>query len=136
MLPLRYEKRWRIGGAFLLLGVLAGTIMPTIWWPHFPRIQLLSMDKWLHLLTVLVLSLWFAGQYARNAYWRLGVGLIAFGILIEAGQALSSYRSAEWMDLVADVCGIAIGFVIAIAGLGGWSLRFEQWLARDSAAVD
>ena len=94
------------------------------------------MDKWLHLLTFLFLSLWFAGQYARSSYWRLVVGLIAFGLLIEAGQAMISYRSAEWMDLVADVCGIAVGLIIALAGLGGWSLRFEQWLARESVSVD
>ena len=132
MLPLRYEKRWRVGGIILLLAVLAATIMPSIWWPHFPHSRLLSMDKWLHLFTFLILALWFSGQYARNSYWRLGAGLIAFGLLIEAGQAMLSYRSAEWADLVADILGIAIGLTIAAAGLGGWSLRFEQWLVRDS----
>ena len=136
MLPLRHRKRWRLAGIFLLLAVLAATIMPTLWWPRFPHSKLMSMDKWLHLLTFLFLSLWFAGQYARSSYWRLVVGLIAFGLLIEAGQAMISYRSAEWMDLVADVCGIAVGLIIALAGLGGWSLRFEQWLARESVRVD
>ena len=136
MLPLRHQKRWRLAGIFLLLAVLAAMIMPTLWWPQISHSLLLSMDKWLHLLTFLFLSLWFAGQYARSSYWRLVVGLIAFGLLIEAGQAMISYRSAEWMDLVADVCGIAVGLIIALAGLGGWSLRFEQWLARESVSVD
>ena len=136
MLPLRHEKRWRVAGIFLLIAVLAATIMPTLWWPQFPHSAIMSVDKWLHLLTFLFLSMWFAGQYARSSYWRLVVGLVAFGVLIEVGQAMISYRTAEAMDLVADVCGIAVGLIIAIAGLGGWSLRFEQWLERDRAVVD
>jgi len=136
MLPLRHEKRWRIAGVLLLFAVLAATIMPSLWWPDFLPSRLLSMDKWLHLLTFLFLSLWFAGQYARSSYWRLVVGLIAFGLLIEVGQSMISYRAAEFADLVADVCGIAIGLIIAIAGLGGWSLRFEQWLIREKVGID
>lgn len=135
MLPLRHEMWWRLVDIVLLLAVLAATIMPTMWlWPR-PDDALLS-DKWLHLLTFFFLSLWFAGQYARRSYWRLIVGLTAFGVLIELGQSMISYRSAEWMDLIADIGGIVIGLTIAIAGLGGWSLRFEQWLENRSVSSD
>ena len=135
MLRLRHEKRWRLAGIVLLLTVLATTIMPTLWlWP-LPGKFLLS-DKWLHLLVFLFLSLWFAGQYARSSYWRLVVGLTTFGVLIELGQGMIPYRSADWMDLVADVFGIGIGLIIAIAGLGGWSLRFERWLERERVGGD
>lgn len=135
MLRLRHEKRWRLAGIVLLLAVLATTIMPTLWlWPS-PGKFLLS-DKWLHLLVFLFLSLWFAGQYARSSYWRLVVGLTTFGVLIELGQGMIPYRSADWMDLVADVFGIGIGLIIAIAGLGGWSLRFERWLERERVGGD
>ncbi len=135
MLRLRHEKRWRLAGIVLLLAVLAMTIMPALWlWPPPSKIPL--SDKWLHLLTFLFLSLWFAGQYARSSYWRLVVGLIAFGVLIELGQGMIPYRSAEWMDLVADIGGIGIGLIIANAGLGGWSLRFEQWLGKERVDGD
>jgi hypothetical protein len=46
------------------------------------------------------------------------------------------YRSAEWQDLVADIGGIGIGLAIAVAGLGGWSLRFEQWLEKARVSSD
>ncbi len=130
MLRLRHQKRWRLAGIVLLLAVLATTIMPTLWlWPPPGKFPL--SDKWLHLLTFVFLSLWFTGQYARSSYWRLVVGLTAFGVLIEVGQGMIPYRSAEWMDLIADIFGIGIGLIIAIAGLGGWSLRFEQWLEKE-----
>lgn len=135
MLPLRHEKRWRLAGIFLLLVVLAATIMPTLWlWPSSSKFLL--EDKWLHLLTFTFLSIWFTGQYARRSYWRLLVGLTAFGALIELGQGMIPYRSAEWMDLFADIGGIGIGLIIAFAGLGGWSLRFEQWLQKARVSSD
>lgn len=135
MLPLRHEKRWRIAGLFLLLVVLAATIMPTLWlWPAAGN--LLREDMWLHLLTFLFLSVWFSGQYARRSYWRLVLGLMAFGALIELGQGMIPYRSAEWQDLFANMGGIGIGLMIAFAGLGGWSVRFEQWLEKESVGSD
>lgn len=137
MLPLRHEKRWRIAGIALLVAVLAAAIMPTLWfWPILPHGRFLLLDKWLHILTFLFLSVWFTGQYHRSSYWQLFIGLFAYGVLIELGQSTISYRSAEWMDLVADVLGIAIGMIVGMAGLGGWSLRFEQWLEKERVRVD
>jgi VanZ family protein len=134
MLPLRHEKRWRLAGIVLLLAVLLATFMPNLWFAQSSKFLL--SDKWLHLLTFLFLSLWFTGQYSRSAYWRLVLGLTAFGVLIELGQGMIPYRSAEWLDLVADVGGIGIGLIIAIAGLGGWSLRFELWLEKSRVNSD
>ena len=44
-----------------------------------------------------------------------------------------TYRSAEWFDIVADTAGIVVGLAMAIAGLGGWSLRIENWLVARKA---
>lgn len=136
MLPLRHQKRWRVAGIVILLLVLVATVLPAIWfWDKFPLSQFLLLDKWLHILTFLFLSLWFSGQYKRSSYWRLAVGLIAFGVLIELCQAMISYRTADWLDLGADIFGIGIGLIVAVAGTGGWSLRFEQWLEKSSVGV-
>ncbi len=135
MLPLRHEKRWRLADIVLLLAVLALMTMPTIWlWP--PPSKTVLADKLVHIITFLLLSVWFAGHYSRSAYWRLMVGLTAFGAMIELGHAVIPYRTAEWTDLVADVGGIGIGLTIAMAGLGGWSVRFEQWLDRERVSGD
>jgi VanZ family protein len=138
MLSLRYALRWQAASAVLLLLVLASALMPAIWfWPDRVRVEnwLAHLDKWAHLLTFAFLAVWFAGQYRRRAYWRIAVGLVGFGILIEICQRAVGYRSAEWLDLGADVIGIVIGLMIGLAGAGGWSQRFEQWyVTRGSEA--
>ncbi len=133
MLPLRYARRWKIAGIFLLAIVLAIALLPSDWfWSSGPDSPFFITDKWLHGVTFALLALWFAGQYARDSYWRLITGLIAFGLLIEVTQRMVSYREAEWMDLLADLIGVGFGIAIALAGLSGWCLRFEEWLQNRS----
>jgi VanZ family protein len=138
MLSLRYALRWQAASAVLLLLVLASALMPAIWfWPDRVRMEnwLAHLDKWAHLLTFAFLAVWFAGQYRRGAYWRIALGLVGFGILIEICQRAVGYRSAEWLDLGADVIGIVIGLMIGLAGAGGWSQRLEQrYVTRGSEA--
>lgn len=131
MLPLQYAPRWRSASVVLLLAVLLAAISPAVWfWPD--RIQMAlwlgSFDKWTHAVTFVVLTVWFAGQFRPRSYWRIATGLLGFGLLIEICQRMVSYRTAEWLDVVADVIGIIIGLAIAALGIGGWSLRVESWL--------
>ena len=129
MLSLRYARRWQIAGFFLLATVLAAALVPAEWlWPEDLNLPGFISDKLLHGITFTVLALWFSGQYARHSYWRLVTGLVAFGLLIEAMQRMVSYRTADWVDLLADLIGVAVGMSIALAGTGGWSLRFEECL--------
>ena len=141
MLPLRYARRWRIASIVLLILVLVVTLMPAVWfWPDRRQFMawFVDVDKWLHGITFVFLAIWFAGQYRPRSYWRIGVGLIFFGVLIEACQRLVTYRSADLFDIVADVAGITVGLVVAMAGLGGWSLWVENRLAKSKveAGID
>ena len=135
MLPLKYSTYWRMAGLFLLVVVLIGAIMPAVWlWPDRRSIAAWfgGIDKWAHAIAFATLAVWFAGQYRPRSYWRIAVGLLAYGLLIELIQRSLSYRSAEWHDVVADVVGIALGLLLAATGVGGWSLRVEAWIqARD-----
>lgn len=129
MLPLRYARRWRIAGYLLLAMVLAAAMVPPDWFGFSGSEPLISnFDKWLHGITFTALMLWFSGQYTRNGYWRPGTGLLAFGLLIEIAQRTVSYRTADRMDLMADLAGISLGAAITLAGLGGWCKRFEDGL--------
>ncbi len=136
MLPLRYAGRWQIAGIAVLIVVLVAALTPAIWFmPDLRGAGFVLSDKWLHGITFAILTVWFSGQFARRAYWRLAVGMLAFGGLIEVCQYFLEYRSAELLDLVADVIGIIAGLAIAFAGAGGWSLRVENWLEPQSPGL-
>jgi len=133
MLPLRHTRRWQLASLVLLILVLAAALMPAVWfWDD--RISAYSwfenFDKWLHGVTFLALALWFAGLYRRHSYWKIGLGLLLFGLMIEGCQRMVSYRTADWLDVGADAAGIIIGLVLGVAGIGGWCLRVEERLAK------
>ena len=131
MLPLAYSGYWRIAGLLLMLAVLVGAVLPAVWlWPDrtWMVAWLGGIDKWAHAFAFAALALWFAGQYRRQSYWRIAIGLLAYGLLIELIQRSIGYRAAELHDVYADIVGIGIGLLLAVSGLGGWSLRVESWL--------
>ena len=130
MLPLRYPRRWRAAGILILALVLALAMAPDVWpWGRGSGLQLVP-DKAMHAFTFAFLALWYTGQYDRNAYWRLALGLVAFGAFVEACQLMVSYRTAEWGDLLADAFGILVGMAIAAGMTGGWSMAVEKRLTR------
>jgi VanZ family protein len=132
MLPLRHAGLWRFLSVLLLLGVLASTLSPAFWFDS--KVKALSWfenaDKWLHGLTFLFLSIWFAGLFARSTYWRIALGLTLFGFLVEGCQILISSRTADWLDIAANTAGIIVGLAVAVAGLGGWCLWVEDRYSR------
>lgn len=135
MLELRFTRRWQIAGALLLLLVLLGASMPVVWlWPDRGslRVYFNNIDKWAHGLTFAFLAIWFAGQYAKRAYWRIALGLFLFGLLIEGCQRLLGYRTADWHDVLANSVGILGGLLLGLIWLGGWSLAVERWLSRET----
>jgi hypothetical protein len=83
-------------------------------------------DKLLHAATYFVLASWFAGIYEPRRYPAIAVGLLALGALIELLQRAGGARMGEWLDLAANLGGIAAGLLLARAGLGGWC----AWLER------
>ena len=130
MLPLRHARFWRLADLVLLGLVFMAALMPAVWFWNDTTNALIwfkNADKWLHGTTFLVLAVWFAGQYRRPAYWRIAVGLILFGLLIEGCQFIVGYRSADWLDMGANAGGILAGLALAMAGIGGWCLRVEGW---------
>jgi len=136
MLPLRHLRFWRIAGVLLLCLVLISALMPAVWFWNDRAGALAwfrNSDKLLHAATFLVLAVWFSGQYRPRSYLRVAIGLMMFGLVIEGCQLLVGYRQADWLDITANTSGIVAGFLIAIAGLGGWSQRLEDWYASRRA---
>ena len=134
MLPLRHARRWQAASLCLLFLVLIGALMPAVWfWDDKVRglAWIQGFDKWMHAVTFFVLTIWFAGQYRRNSYWRIALGLMAFGLVIEVCQRMVVYRTADWFDVGANTAGIAAGLLVALAGVGGWCQQIEARFTSD-----
>ncbi len=134
MLPLQHLAFWRSLSLALLVVVLIGALSPAVWFGN--KADALSFmknaDKWVHGLTFFALSIWFAGLVERRGYWLVGLGLVVFGALLEFFQMYVRYRTADQFDIAANTAGIIVGLVVALAGLGGWGLRAENWYARQT----
>jgi hypothetical protein len=130
VLDLRFARFWQLASIAGLIIILTFALIPSDWLWQNKMSGWHIRDKWLHGITFAFLTFWFCGQYERAAYWRVVLGLVAFGVLIEVCQQALVYRSAETMDLVADIAGIAVGLVLSYAATGGWCLKLET-LAGD-----
>ncbi|MGD8841503.1 MAG: VanZ family protein [Gammaproteobacteria bacterium] len=87
-------------------------------------------DKLSHLVTYFFLAGWF-GLLARNRaalFWTFA-GLVAYGGLIEILQGTTSYRDAEWADLLADALGAAVGIWLYFTPLRRFLLFVDRGLA-------
>lgn len=95
---------WLCALAVMVLSLLPpSTPLPTTGW-----------DKTNHLLAFSVLAvLGLRAWPARR--WRVLVGLVVYGALIEVLQGMSGDREPSWLDLLADTIGIALGLGVEAA---------------------
>lgn len=106
--------------------------------PEVPHDGVPFIDKWAHFVmyAALALCIWIeygirnkgeAFQMKRLALWGCIMPIIMGG-LIELAQAyLTSCRSGEWLDFLADTVGVLIG--CGIAALLLRSKRGMDWLS-------
>jgi VanZ family protein len=79
--------------------------------PVSPELPTTGWDKSNHFVGFATLALLGLPAYPR---YRLAVlaGLVLYGGLIEVLQSFTTYRQAEWLDLLADAIGVAGGFAL------------------------
>jgi len=120
---------WLLAGVLMLGTVLAICLMPLSVPPSGPVYN----DKVMHVLTFIILTVWFAPLTGATAGKRrvvLVLALTTYGILIEFLQSFTEYRSAEFADLVADVGGILLGVLLLKLGLHRWPAFVEHGILR------
>lgn len=116
---------WSLGAA-LLLAIAALSLLPI----RGPDLDVPNSDKLNHAFAYIVLTLYF-GQLVGAGWRRRGavvLGLLAYGIGIEALQALLPSRSAELADVVANLVGIGIGLALLPSAAGRLLLAVERRL--------
>ncbi len=123
MQALRYGRAWLFAGAVLLVIGLLSALSPV------QSLVPVSMnDKVLHALGFLFFMLWFGGVFPVRVAPLLVVGLASYGIFIEVLQSFTPTREAEFLDLVADLAGILVGWALSRAGFSRWCATLESWL--------
>lgn len=97
---------WRLPFWICLVAVLVLSLLP-------PSINMPSTgwDKFNHALAFGVLALLSSRAYPNHCL-RLLVLLLAYGGLIEVLQSFTTYRLAEWADLLADGIGLIAAMLL------------------------
>ena len=107
-------RRGRTAARALLVVALAVVAWQSLVPPEQIAVSVGS-DKLAHVLGYALLGALAALSLSRRAAaWAL---IVAFGLVLEIAQATTPYRSFEWLDLVADGIGAAIGaFAVVLTG--------------------
>lgn len=67
-------------------------------------------DKFAHMLGYALLSLAMASGWGKTVgFGAIGCALVVYGVILEALQDLSPYRTFEVADMVANFIGIIVG---------------------------
>lgn len=127
MLSLRFPRLWLgLGWAAVALAILV-CLVPTTQLPQPPNLS----DKSEHFIAYLLLSVWFAGIYARSRYWAIGLGLMIMGVLIEFAQsAMGLGRQGDVLDVIANCSGVLAGLMLCWFGLGNWIQWVEALVSK------
>jgi VanZ family protein len=117
---LLYLRRYPIT-LLLAVGIVLLSLLPI---PDLKMpVQVPLIDKWTHMVMygVLTLVIWLDYRRSHQQYnaWRLLIfaffAPIAMGGILELMQAyLTTCRSGEWLDFVANTIGVCLGTIIGI----------------------
>jgi len=68
-------------------------------------------DKWTHFIAFSVLTLLLRLSYRTQVLWTVAA-MLFYAVFIEVSQYFTPNRCAEFLDVVADAIGIAIGLLL------------------------
>ena len=108
--------------AIWILSFLPGSAMPDV-----P-----GSDKWHHALAYFACMFCWAQIYRLPVQrLQLAIAITLMGILIECLQDLTTYRSFEWLDMVADAVGVTMAWLVVTV-----QLAVQRRYASHSRRVD
>lgn len=119
---LRFRRLWLSAGWLMVAAVVIASLVPI---PG--EISPGGSDKAVHMAMYGVLMLWFAGLYwAQSRRFRIALGLIAMGVLLEVLQGATDYRTFEYADMAANAAGVGFGWIASLSPLA----RVHEWFER------
>lgn len=120
---LRFAPLWFVIGIALIAAIC---FMSVISVPAEVK-QFMLNDKLLHVAVYGCLMGWFA-QIFRNDLTRilLAVGFVLMGVGMEYIQATVPTRQFEFLDMIANTCGVVLAWALAYTWMGGILDWFEK----------
>jgi VanZ family protein len=125
-------KTLRYHGLWLALGWLwIALVIYLSLTPHPPEIHVSGGDKIGHTLAYACLMLWFMQIYqSPSKQLRIAIGFCLLGVAIEFAQEQTGYRAFEYLDMLADAAGVALGLLLGQTALSRMLKIFERYLPR------
>lgn len=121
-----YKLKWRV----LWLGIgwlLVATIVYLSLAPTSIALPGQYGDQYGHVAAYAALMYWFAQIYsAGRSRTLIVIGLALLGIGLEIAQYYTGYRTFERADMMADVLGIAVGWLAGPPRTPNVLLRIER----------
>jgi len=122
---MHYKKLWIALGICYITFVIAGSLL------RVPAIEISvdHTDKIIHFFLYFILVGWFIQLYKKLST-RLIIlcAAIALGLLMEALQSLTPYRSFDLIDQLANSIGAISAFLLAATRFDLLLSTFDCWL--------
>ena len=102
----KFRSWWLATGYLLIAAVVILSLI------HIPRpLEMKGSDKLNHLLAYAVLMYWWGMlQPSHRTRWLLFLPLL--GLALEGAQSAIPYRYFEWFDVVANLSGVLLGWLL------------------------
>ena len=97
--------------------------------PSISLPYVIGMDKWIHAIMylVLTLTLLWDSQQRPKLWWIVGVFSAIFGGFIEVLQEQFFYpRTGDWMDWLADCIGVIVAIIVWLIGVKWYEKRMVK----------
>jgi len=108
---MHYQKLWLSFGILYIGFILAASLLKV---PDINIMQFELRDKAIHFLMYFILVGWFAQLYKKiSTRITILLGAILLGMLIEYLQGMTSYRSFDYLDGLANSTGAVFAFLLA-----------------------
>ena len=97
--------------------------------PSISLPYVIGLDKWIHAIMylVLTLTLLWDSQQRPKLWWIVGVFSAIFGGFIEVLQEQFFYpRTGDWMDWLADCIGVIVAIIVWLIGVKWYEKRMVK----------
>jgi VanZ family protein len=114
------------GGAVLLLAATVVCLVPG----HDLPASFELNDKISHIIGHGALAAYFTGLVPKRRWWKILLGLVVFGAIIEVAQYFMHLgRNGDPRDIVANSVGAFAGLLVGFLGVSRWP-ELLAWVLR------